>query len=246
MTLFTYQNMQAVYSHGSDCKAFLQGQLTSDINKLGFGRPIQLTSLCSSKGRVTSLFFICFISPNEFVFFLPDTQSTSIMSSLAKYSIFSKIHFNYSNDYVLFFSSYLMQYSSYSCLNHCFLKRDDFEFLFKSNELSTVEFTIINLDNRLPTINELTSGRFLPSDLDLEKLGAISFKKGCFVGQEVIARVKYLSKLKKERKNFLFEESCVSFVKNNFYDSNNKLIGEVINLVYFDDVVYVFALLKQV
>ena len=38
---------------------------------------------------------------------------------------------------------------------------------------------------------------FLPSDLNLENLGAVDFDKGCYTGQEVIARMHYLGKSKK-------------------------------------------------
>ena len=41
----------------------------------------------------------------------------------------------------------------------------------------------------LPTVFAATSGRFLPQAVGLEKLGGVSFNKGCYPGQEVIARL---------------------------------------------------------
>jgi tRNA-modifying protein YgfZ len=49
----------------------------------------------------------------------------------------------------------------------------------------------------IPTIYPQTSGQFLPHELNLQELGAISFNKGCYTGQEVIARMHYKAKLKK-------------------------------------------------
>ena len=46
-------------------------------------------------------------------------------------------------------------------------------------------------------LNPETSNRFLPQMLGLEALDGLSFRKGCFPGQEVIARVHYLGKLKR-------------------------------------------------
>ena len=42
-----------------------------------------------------------------------------------------------------------------------------------------------------------TVGRFLPQELGLIELGAVDFKKGCYLGQEIVARLHYLGKLKK-------------------------------------------------
>lgn len=47
-----------------------------------------------------------------------------------------------------------------------------------------------------PNIYPETSEKFLPHDLDLPKLGAVSFNKGCYTGQEIIARMHYRGKLK--------------------------------------------------
>jgi folate-binding protein YgfZ len=43
-----------------------------------------------------------------------------------------------------------------------------------------------------------TSDVFIPQMLNLQALEAISFKKGCYTGQEVVARMKYLGKLKRK------------------------------------------------
>jgi folate-binding protein YgfZ len=44
-----------------------------------------------------------------------------------------------------------------------------------------------------------SSEKFLPQMLGLDQLGAVSFSKGCYPGQEIIARTKYLGKLKRFR-----------------------------------------------
>jgi folate-binding protein YgfZ len=49
----------------------------------------------------------------------------------------------------------------------------------------------------LPRITSATQDRFVPQMLNLEALGGVDFKKGCFPGQEVVARSQYLGKLKR-------------------------------------------------
>ncbi len=49
----------------------------------------------------------------------------------------------------------------------------------------------------LPRIVAATQDRFVPQMINLEALGAVDFRKGCFPGQEVVARSQYLGKLKR-------------------------------------------------
>lgn len=49
----------------------------------------------------------------------------------------------------------------------------------------------------LPRITLATQDRFVPQMVNLEALGGVDFKKGCFPGQEVVARSQYLGKLKR-------------------------------------------------
>jgi folate-binding protein YgfZ len=49
----------------------------------------------------------------------------------------------------------------------------------------------------VPTVYPATQDRFLPQMLNLHELGALDFKKGCYTGQEVIARLQYRGTLKR-------------------------------------------------
>lgn len=49
----------------------------------------------------------------------------------------------------------------------------------------------------IPVIVPDTSDKFVPQMLNLEKLGAVSFTKGCYVGQEIVARSQYLGEVKR-------------------------------------------------
>jgi len=62
---------------------------------------------------------------------------------------------------------------------------------------ATMSWKQLNIQERIASIYPETSGKFLPHDIHLHELGAISFNKGCFTGQEIIARMHYRGKLKK-------------------------------------------------
>ncbi len=49
----------------------------------------------------------------------------------------------------------------------------------------------------IPQINAGTQEQFVPQMVNLELLGAVNFKKGCYPGQEIVARSQYLGKLKR-------------------------------------------------
>ena len=48
-----------------------------------------------------------------------------------------------------------------------------------------------------PWITQTLSERFVPQMLNFERLGGVNFRKGCYPGQEVVARSQYLGKLKR-------------------------------------------------
>jgi len=49
----------------------------------------------------------------------------------------------------------------------------------------------------MATVFASTQERFVPQMINLEVLGGVSFKKGCYPGQEIVARSQYLGKLKR-------------------------------------------------
>ncbi len=54
----------------------------------------------------------------------------------------------------------------------------------------------------IPDIGTATSGEFIPQMINLDLLNAISFSKGCYTGQEIIARTKYLGRVKRRMLRF--------------------------------------------
>jgi folate-binding protein YgfZ len=49
----------------------------------------------------------------------------------------------------------------------------------------------------IPTVLAATQEAFVPQMVNLELLGGVSFKKGCYPGQEIVARTQYRGKLKR-------------------------------------------------
>jgi len=69
-----------------------------------------------------------------------------------------------------------------------------------SNDMALIDnngWTQLNIQAGLPSVGEKTIEAFVPQMLNLHRLNAINFKKGCYTGQEVVARLHYLGKSKR-------------------------------------------------
>ncbi|WP_411727407.1 YgfZ/GcvT domain-containing protein [Methyloglobulus sp.] len=60
------------------------------------------------------------------------------------------------------------------------------------------EWRYLDIISGIPWLTTETSEEFIPQMLNLDKLGGISFNKGCYTGQEIVARTHYLGKAKRE------------------------------------------------
>lgn len=69
----------------------------------------------------------------------------------------------------------------------------------------------LDIQSGIPVILPETQEEFLPQMINLDAIGGISFKKGCYPGQEIVARTQYLGKLK--RRMFLAHIPAVEAVK---------------------------------
>ena len=63
--------------------------------------------------------------------------------------------------------------------------------------VSSREWALLDILAGIPTLLPETSGEFIPQMVDLEALGGLSFNKGCYPGQEVVARLHYRGQLKR-------------------------------------------------
>jgi folate-binding protein YgfZ len=54
-----------------------------------------------------------------------------------------------------------------------------------------------DIESKIPNIFTETQDKFIPQSLNLDLIDAISFKKGCYTGQEIVARTHYLGKPKR-------------------------------------------------
>jgi len=63
--------------------------------------------------------------------------------------------------------------------------------------INTEHWRLLDINAGIPNVFPQTSEMYIPQMLNLQAMNGISFKKGCYTGQEVVARMQYLGKLKR-------------------------------------------------
>lgn len=85
-----------------------------------------------------------------------------------------------------------------------------------------------NIQAGFPTVTAATSEEFLPQMLNLDRLGGISFDKGCYTGQEIIARTHYRGQVK--RRLYRVQLSCPHIpAPGALLIAEGETVGQVVN-----------------
>ncbi|OZA30739.1 MAG: glycine cleavage system protein T [Hydrogenophilales bacterium 17-61-9] len=87
----------------------------------------------------------------------------------------------------------------------------------------------LRLNAGIPMIVAATQEQFVPQMVNLEVIGGVNFQKGCYPGQEIVARSQYLGKLK--RRMFLAHVAVEAAPGDNLYsaDFEGQVTGTVVN-----------------
>ena len=157
------------------------------------------SAICNVKGRVLAVFKILKVS-TDFHIFLNKSIAEKFKSHLEKYSVFYKTKIELINQ---------------SSKNIEIISESDFR-------LRCIEEGFVD-------INESISESFTPHELNYQNLGLINFEKGCFTGQEVIARMHYRGKLKFGLAKYRIGAESFLCERDYVYNKDNKRIGQIVS-----------------
>lgn len=97
------------------------------------------------------------------------------------------------------------------------------------NRLATATaWTLHLIEQGLAEVRAETSELFIPQFLNFQHLGGISFSKGCYTGQEIIARMKYRGKVKRHTYRAQTESGVAIPGTAVFAEGNTQTVGEVV------------------
>lgn len=116
----------------------------------------------------------------------------------------------------------------------CWLHIDDIQNLWPiisknlyASPSSAWQAILINLG--IAEIQNSTTDQYTPHMLNAQLTGAINFKKGCYTGQEIIARTEYKATLKKQMYKICFDSETPAEENMELIDAEGKTIGNIIN-----------------
>src|SRR3990167_546104 len=206
---------------GQDSETFLQGQITADIRTLTADKASS-AALCDIEGRMQSTFIL--IKQDRFYLIVPLNNLANTVKRLKKYALFSKVTLSDVSAEWYFaaveapsqkpgelftLSQEAPLVSSITLPGHykrlLLLCTDQTALAAAVDAKVKAGFTaqgeddwqLANINARWALILPETAELFTPQMIALEKQGGVSFKKGCYLGQEIIARTEHLGKLKR-------------------------------------------------
>jgi len=94
---------------------------------------------------------------------------------------------------------------------------------------SQARWRLHNIDAGLPSVNAATAEAFVLQMLNLQHIDGVSFKKGCFPGQEVVARMQYLGKLKRRMFRCSVDGEAPKPGAELFSDESASAVGKVVD-----------------
>lgn len=200
---------------GQDARGYLQGQLTADLDAFSPDE-VQLTCCNSSQGRVQAV--LCMIDRSDGIaLLLPTTMIDSTIARLRKYVLRAKVKIEFAPHLQVGSAPrsalpeltlpHARSHHEAGGASYFNLPGHDAVMLlgpFTANEHAQREhhWKLAYLRAGLPQVYPETHEAFVAQMLNLDLLGGISFEKGCYTGQEIIARAHFRGAVK--RRMFLF------------------------------------------
>jgi len=242
---------------GADSSKFLQGQLSNDIEKLSDNN-YQYSTFSTNQGKVIASMRI-FRRIDQYIILTNSDVANSVLEGLKKYILMSKVEIrlerstcygvlgdnkintenlniseseysltNISGTYILDIK--IIDYPSYIVVSFA----DDIPNFLLGETAGDINIgKLIDLKNVFPRLNKISQESFIPQVLNMEKHNAINYKKGCYTGQEIVARTHYLGKIKKKL-FFCSCESAPNLNKSKIYNQDAEVIGELLSGNYLN------------
>ena len=237
-----------IRAQGVDAVSFLQGQLTQDVAKLG-AHSAALAGYCSPKGRLLASFVICKPAADEVLLLCHYSVLAATLKRLQMFVMRAKCKLTdataelplfgaVGDAAIALFGDLMSDLPAWGRSENC-LRLPDAEGLPRVVLIAPnpVPVPSLNLDDwkwlevrsAIATIEAATVDQFVPQMLNYEQLGGVNFQKGCYPGQEIVARSQFRGTIK--RRAYLFETDGLVGVGQEVFHSSDAAqpAGLVVN-----------------
>jgi folate-binding protein YgfZ len=197
--------------NGTDSKTFLQGQLSNDINLLDHQSSIFAAHL-NNKGRVLATFIITKIDDNTYYLLTSREIIDKITPRLKMFVLRAKVNINQIND------KHIILCENINPQN--------------AQLPNTLNWKLFLINNGIPLVYNATEAEFIPQHINYDLIDGVSFTKGCYTGQEIVARTHYLGKSKRRMYQFTCETSHVAVGQKVISPKlNNQPVGIIVETI---------------
>ena len=219
-----WNEARAMCLRANGAKEFLQGYLTCNTDHISEDSYLPF-ALCDIKGRVLANGWAT--QREDQVFLIVHRSTLSLVRKhLAPYLNFSQCSADEA-DYSIFLKRseldseaelFGYEIASFSVFD----SREE-----PAEEDSSEAIRELLISKAVPFIEERSSGKYLPQVLKMQETGGLDFEKGCYLGQEVIARVQFKGRTKKSLEKFSLERDSEPPTVGQKYSLNGQN-GEIV------------------
>ena len=187
---------------GADARNFLHAQLTNDIQGLAPDRAA-LAGWCSAQGRLLATFLVI-PSPQGFLLQVARDLAPAVAKRLSMFVLRSKVKIAdesaaWTQDGLWDADFQQPDVAWKDGIVTVRVGERRYIQMGSSEEPNAAEEDWILREIRAgrPFISSATQDKFVPQMVNLEKLGGVDFQKGCYPGQEIVARAQYRGQVKR-------------------------------------------------
>ena len=227
--------------NGSDARTVLQGQTTRNFADAAEGSVVE-GAFCDLKGRVIADFCAVVASDDRILLRTNGEVATNLSSHLQKYLMFSKTKLSISNMSVWACDSDAPSETVVVTEDAVTVQRSDTlaevwtrDNSVPANALNTDAYRIRRLEQGDARLTAEIIGKYLPQDLNYDINGRVDFNKGCYTGQEIIARLHFRGEPKRRLRLLSLSSYEDIATGEKVLNAKGKSIGSVIEAVASDD-----------
>jgi folate-binding protein YgfZ len=218
----TLDQLRALTFEGADAAAFLHGQLSTDIAGMAAGSA-SWTSYNSPKGRMLATLLVWRQGPERFLALVALDLAEALRKRLAMYVLRAKVTVGEMGGAVLLgvagpgaqgairgaapdLPAIPVPDGRYILVAGA----EDAEAVrarMGAREVPAHYWDWLGVRAGVPLVTRATQDLFVPQTANLDLVGGINFRKGCYPGQEIVARMQYLGRLKERMFAFHVESA---------------------------------------
>ncbi|HQZ79943.1 MAG TPA: hypothetical protein PK681_04930 [Steroidobacteraceae bacterium] len=182
---------------GRDAVAFLQGQLSQDVTRLGAGRA-SFAGCHTPQGRVIAILRLL---PGDDAIHcvLPQELIEALAARLRKYVLRSKVTLADERGRLRVIG---VAHAGLRTLRIEAAAAAPGPAAADNDAITRAAWRALDIADGLPQVYRATSEAFVAQMLNLDCVGGIAFDKGCYTGQEIIARAHYRGRVKRRMQRF--------------------------------------------